>query len=88
MYFTSDVQYAARDIYSPPDRYGHKYMYLAKVLTGVYTKGRSDMKEPPSKDQYNEAMKFDSTVDDPLNPHIFVVFYDGQAYPGHLITFQ
>ena len=90
VYFTTDAQYAARDLYSEPDRnvYGHKHMYLAKVLTGEYTKGRRDMKEPPSKDPYNEAIKFDSTVDDIHDPRIFVVFFDGQAYPGYLITFH
>ena len=88
VYFAKDAQYSARDIYSPPDRNGHKHMYLAKVLTGVYTKGSSDMREPPAKDRTNEAAKFDSTVDDVNDPHIFVVFFDGQAYPEYLITFH
>ena len=88
MYFAKDAQYAARDQYSPRDSRGHKHMYLAKVLTGEYTKGRSGMKEPPAKDPTNEALKFDSTVNDVDDPHIFVVFFDGQAYPEYLITFQ
>ena len=50
VYFAKDAKYAARDQYSPRDSRGHKHMYLAKVLTGEYTKGRSGMKEPPAKD--------------------------------------
>ena len=87
VYFTKDAQYSARDIYSPPDSNGHKHIYLAKVLTGLYTKGSSGMREPPARrDPTNPAAKFDSTVDDFDEPGIFVVFYDGQAYPEYLIT--
>ena len=85
VYFAKDAQYSARDKYSPPDSNGHKHIYLAKVLTGLYTKGSSDMREPP-RDPTNPAAKFDSTVDDVHDPHIFVVFFDGQAYPEYLIT--
>ena len=86
VYFTKDAQYSARDTYSPPDSNGHKHIYLAKVLTGLYTEGSSDMREPPARDPTNPAAKYDSTVNDVYDPGIFVVFYDGQAYPEYLIT--
>ena len=87
VYFAKDAQYSARDKYSPPDSNGHKHISLAKVLTGLFTKGSSDMREPPARrDPTHPAAKFDSTVDDIDDPGIFVVFYDGQAYPEYLIT--
>ena len=88
VYFAKDATYSARDMYSPRDGNGQKYMYLAKVLTGEFTKGYSGMKEPPAKDPRNRTIKFDSAVDDVNNPQIFVVFFDGQAYPEYLITFH
>ena len=86
VHFAKDAQYSARDTYSPPDSNGHKHiLYLAKVLTGLYTKGSSDMREPPVRDPTNPAAKLDSTLDDVNDPGILVVFYDGQVYLEYLI---
>ena len=62
-------------------------MYLARVLTGEYTKGSSSMLVPPAKSPTNPNVLYDSVVDNVHNPSIFVVFYDAQAYPEYLITF-
>ena len=89
VYFAKGAKYSANDRYSPrDDGSGHKHMYLAKVLVGEYTKGVKGMKEPPPKDPNDETIKYDSAVDDVKTPIMFVVFYDGQAYPEYLITFH
>ncbi len=64
-----------------------RYMYVAKVAVGQYTKGDPTMLVPPglggsSNDGY------DSVVNDVTNPTIFVMFYDNQYYPEYLITFS
>ena len=45
------------------------------------------MKVPP-KNPANPQVPFDSVVDNPRNPTIFVVFYDTKAYPEYLITYK
>lgn len=60
-------------------------MILSKVLTGEYTNGKSDMKAPPNKP--NKAELFDSLADNSINPTIFVIFHDTQAYPQYVIEY-
>ncbi|XP_070548669.1 protein mono-ADP-ribosyltransferase PARP14-like [Ptychodera flava] len=87
-YFALDAYYSSSATYSPPDTNGHKYMYVCKVLTGEYTKGKQEMLVPPSKDPNNTTDYFDCVVDDTANPTIFVIFNDAMAYPEYLITFK
>ena len=87
MYFARDAEYSARPTYSPPDGNGYKYIYVAKVLTGEFTKGGGGMLVPPHKDPLNQYILFDSVVDQVASPGIFVVFQDAQNYPEYLITF-
>ena len=63
------------------------HMYLARVLTGEFTWGTSTMILAPPKDPKHPTVLFDSVVDNTANPSIFVVFYDGDAYPEYLITY-
>ena len=86
-YFAVNARYSASDVYSPPDVHGRKHMYLAKVLTGQYTKGNKDLKNAPAKDQNNPAILYDSVVDDVIQPSIFVIFQDAQMYPEYHIDF-
>ncbi|XP_071091170.1 protein mono-ADP-ribosyltransferase PARP14-like isoform X2 [Haliotis cracherodii] len=86
-YFTSDAAYASRDRYAPADGQGNRHMFLCKVLTGSYTQGQPKIRTPPQKDPAKQEL-YDSVVDDPANPKIFVVFSDTQAYPEYLISFQ
>ena len=83
-YFARDAKYSSHPKYSPDDANGKKHVYLARVLTGEYTQGDEEMKEPPNKDKHR---KYDSVVNKTSNPSIYVVFYDTQAYPGYLIEF-
>lgn len=85
VYFAESASYSARDIYSPPDIFNYKYMFLAKVLTGEFVKGDADFIQPPSRN--SETDLYDSCVNDTNNPTIFVIFHDSQAYPEYLITF-
>ncbi|KAG7233345.1 hypothetical protein INR49_007174 [Caranx melampygus] len=85
-YFAVDPAYSASG-YAKPDPSGHKRMYLARVLVGDYTIGRSGMIIPPAKGSGNAADLYDSVADKTSNPAIFVVFSDIQAYPEYLITF-
>lgn len=84
-YFALNARYSASNTYSVPNAQGHKHMYLCRVLTGDYTLGNSGMIIPPPKN--NTADLFDTVVDNPVAPTIFVVFRDDQAYPEYLITF-
>ncbi|XP_031575047.1 protein mono-ADP-ribosyltransferase PARP14-like [Actinia tenebrosa] len=88
VYFAVNAEYSARPTYSPADAKGSRYMYLARVLTGNYTKGDSSMKVPPPKNLVSPSDTYDTVVDSTSNPSIFVVFYDGQAYPEYLIEFR
>ncbi|XP_023932230.1 poly [ADP-ribose] polymerase 14-like isoform X2 [Lingula anatina] len=85
VYFATQSVYAARDQYARPNSNGERHIYLAKVLTGDYTAGNQSLIVPPLK---QGSQHFDSVVDDPNNPGIFVIFSDNQAYPEYLITFN
>ena len=63
VYFALQASYAARSTYSPPDPYGFRYMYLAKVLVGEYTAGRRGMLTPPVKNANDISDTYDTVVD-------------------------
>ncbi|KAE8581716.1 hypothetical protein XENTR_v10024915 [Xenopus tropicalis] len=86
-YFAVDANYSADDTYSKPDPSGHKHMYLARVLTGTFTTGQTNMITPPPKNQSNPTDLYDSVTDNINRPSMFVIFNDIQAYPEYLITF-
>ncbi|XP_018417196.1 PREDICTED: poly [ADP-ribose] polymerase 14-like [Nanorana parkeri] len=86
-YFAIEANYSADDTYSKPHTNGYKYMYLARVLTGVYCAGNSTMITPPAKSTSNPTDLYDSVTDNESRPTVFVIFNDVQAYPEYLITF-
>lgn len=61
-------------------------MFLCRVLVGEYTSGNSMLTKPPFKDM-EETSVFDSCVNDPANPTIFVIFERSQIYPEYLIQY-
>lgn len=86
-YFAVNASYSASPTYSKPDVHGSQTVFVAQVLTGIYTQGRSDMKVPPPRgDQPDD--RYDSVVDRTDNPSMFIVFNDNQAYPDYRITFS
>ncbi|XP_033757736.1 protein mono-ADP-ribosyltransferase PARP14-like isoform X2 [Pecten maximus] len=86
VYFAVNASYSASTTYSRPDPSGHQRMYLCKVITGEFTQGTRGMRVPPAKGQAH--LLYDSVVDTPANPGMYIVFNDTQAYPDYLITFQ
>ncbi|XP_074857625.1 protein mono-ADP-ribosyltransferase PARP14-like isoform X2 [Carettochelys insculpta] len=87
-YFAVNASYSAQDTYSRPDGNGRKYMYLARVLTGVYCVGKGGLITPPPKNIADPTDLFDSVTDNMIHPSMFVIFNDIQAYPEYLITFR
>ncbi|OCT63240.1 protein mono-ADP-ribosyltransferase PARP14 [Xenopus laevis] len=87
-YFAVDASYSAADTYSKPDKNGQKYMYLARVLTGLSCLGHHQMISPPSRSTSDPTDLYDSATDNITAPRMFVIFNDVQAYPEYLITFK
>ncbi|CAE7798619.1 FCPF [Symbiodinium sp. CCMP2592] len=58
-----------------------KAIFLAGVLAGRICRGAEGLVEPPADTQ---GSRYDSTVDDPINPKVFCVFRDFQAIPLYL----
>ncbi|KAE8279381.1 Poly [ADP-ribose] polymerase 14 [Larimichthys crocea] len=86
VYFAVNAAYSASR-FSPADTSGLKRVYVACVLTGRYTVGKSHFKVPPPRGS-DPTDCFDSVVDNQQTPSMFVVFHDDQAYPKYLITFS
>ncbi|XP_053272431.1 protein mono-ADP-ribosyltransferase PARP14 [Pleuronectes platessa] len=85
-YFAVNASYSAQHIYARPTVEGSQRIFVAQVLTGIYTVGRRNMKVPPPRNDFLPHDRFDSVVNRMDNPSIHVVFHDNQAYPDYLIT--
>ncbi|XP_030645234.1 protein mono-ADP-ribosyltransferase PARP10 [Chanos chanos] len=88
VYFAVNSALSVSDTYSPPNADGHKFVFVARVLTGDFTVGKHEMKTAPLKDSSNIPLRYDSVVDKTSSPTLFVIFNDTQAYPQYLITCQ
>ncbi|KAG6921035.1 hypothetical protein G0U57_010928, partial [Chelydra serpentina] len=88
VYFAVNAVVSVQEQYSPRSADGNKYVFVAKTLTGDYTAGGRDMRAPPLKEAAEAPLRYDSVVDNPKKPAIFVIFNDTQAYPQYLITCQ
>lgn len=87
VYFAVESEISARDHYSPPNKEGKKFVFVARVLTGEYTVGKENMRTPPIMENSGSVpRRYDSLVSSMKNPAIFVIFNDTQAYPEYLIT--
>lgn len=66
---------------------GQKQLIVAEVLVGKWTKGRKGMSSYPllPGEQYK---KYNSLVDNVVNPSIFVVQHSNEAYPAYLLTYH
>lgn len=83
-YFSGAADYSVRFC---DKRSSQRFMFLAKVLVGSWTKGTPDMREPPFRDSEG-LMRFDSTTDSSENPNIFCIFRDYQAVPLYVLEFS
>ncbi|XP_034275898.1 protein mono-ADP-ribosyltransferase PARP10 isoform X2 [Pantherophis guttatus] len=86
VYFAVKACLSARDQYSPRSPDGNKYIFVTRTLVGDYTAGNASMRAPPLREGDATLRRYDSTVDNPRKPSIFVIFNDTQAYPEYLIT--
>ncbi|XP_078622013.1 uncharacterized protein LOC144888119 [Branchiostoma floridae x Branchiostoma japonicum] len=85
-YFAKNADYS--HAYSNASCDGTRYMFLANVLVGKYTRGEQNIPRPPPidpSDPYGDL--YDSCVNNEANPTIFVVFKDDQCYPAYLIKY-
>ncbi|MBN3316847.1 PAR14 polymerase, partial [Atractosteus spatula] len=88
VYFAVNARYSANPTFSKPEEDGSRYMFAACVLTGRFTLGSAEMKVPPARNPANPNYTYDSLVNNILDPTLFVVFHDDQAYPEYLLTFK
>ncbi|XP_016101155.1 uncharacterized protein [Sinocyclocheilus grahami] len=63
-----------------------RLMFACRVLVGYYTRGAARFRHPPAKN--TDGSLYDSCVDNPRDPSVFVVFDRCQIYPEFLITFE
>lgn len=82
-YFARDASYS--DKYSRAKGSINKIMFVALVLVGEYTNGKSSYVRPPPKE--GSRTLYDSCVDSKTNPGIFVLFEKQQIYPEYLIKY-
>lgn len=85
-YFAVKASYSV--YYAKPAVDGSHQMFVARVLTGIYTQGQSGLDVPPVRDSQRLHDRFDSVVNRVDHPSMYVVFHDDQAYPDYLITFK
>ncbi|BFZ05031.1 hypothetical protein BsWGS_08070 [Bradybaena similaris] len=65
------------------------FMFVAKVLVGRHTGGKSGLKRPPPLDDSNPYGKcYDSCVDNIFSPLVYVIFDSNQAYPEYIIEYN
>ncbi|XP_066579945.1 protein mono-ADP-ribosyltransferase PARP12 [Amia ocellicauda] len=81
-YFARDAKYSHHYTGSTPVR----AMFVSRVLVGMFVRGETDYLLPPYKPGSTTSM-YDSCVNDPGNPSIFVVFEKDQVYPEYLIYY-
>lgn len=88
-YFAAHAKYS--DKYTgPPTRVSQKrWMFMARVMVGKYTLGRSEFVRPPPLDPSKpHGDLYDSCVDCNPNPTIHIVFDTDQCYPEYVICYQ
>uniref|UniRef100_A0A4W3JD94 Poly [ADP-ribose] polymerase n=1 Tax=Callorhinchus milii TaxID=7868 RepID=A0A4W3JD94_CALMI len=90
-YFCTEGASSIHDTYSSikANRAIHrlKYMFRARVITGEFCQGVNNMIVPPVKNTSYPTDLYDSVVDNPLVPSLFVIFKDIQAYPEYFIEY-
>jgi len=90
--FGHGVYFAVRSsysqVYSTPNPQNISVMFLARVLTGDFCQGHPALKVPLPKTNCDHGRLYDSVVNKPSDPTIFVVFKDSSVYPSYLISFK
>jgi len=66
----------------------HHTMFLARVLVGRSVVGCSEYRTPPPLDPADRYGRcFDSCVNRPIDPSIYVIFNSAQSYPEYVIEY-
>ncbi|RXM37027.1 Poly [ADP-ribose] polymerase 12 [Acipenser ruthenus] len=82
-YFARDAKYSHHYTGSSSSR----AMFVTRVLVGDFVQGDPEYLRPPSRDGTTSNF-YDSCVDNPHDPSIFVVFEKDQVYPEYLIQYR
>ncbi|NXE19253.1 PAR12 polymerase, partial [Ardeotis kori] len=82
-YFARDASYS--HVYCSSAR-GYYSMFVAHVLVGDFVQGKSEYLRPPPRPG-NSNRLYDSCVDDPTDPSIFVIFEKHQIYPAYILKY-
>lgn len=83
-YFARDASYSHE--YCSP-RSGRYSMFIAQVLVGDFVQGKPEYCRPPAR-AGNSNRLYDSCVDDPTDPSIFVIFEKQQIYPAYILEYS
>ncbi|XP_052411036.1 protein mono-ADP-ribosyltransferase PARP12 isoform X8 [Carassius gibelio] len=82
IYFSKDSRYWMERA----DGSDVRLMFACRVLVGFYTRGAAHLRHPPARN--TDGRLYDSCVDNPRDPAVFVVFDRCQIYPEFLISFE
>ena len=82
-YFALNSSYSHS--YASAESDGTRLLFLAKVHVGLMCKGQSSMRYPPA---WKSTIQYDTTVDDTVNPTIFVKYGIHEYYPAYLIQYS
>ncbi|KFW09968.1 Poly [ADP-ribose] polymerase 12, partial [Eurypyga helias] len=82
-YFARDASYSHRFCSSSGGRYS---MFVAHVLVGDFVQGNPEYLRPPPRASHSNRL-YDSCVDDPKDPSIFVIFEKHQIYPAYILEY-
>ncbi|XP_049678154.1 protein mono-ADP-ribosyltransferase PARP12-like isoform X1 [Accipiter gentilis] len=83
-YFARDASYSHDYCSSHSGRYS---MFVARVLVGDFVQGDPEYLRPPPRAS-NSNRLYDSCVDDPTDPSIFVIFEKHQIYPAYILEYS
>ena len=86
VYFARDASYSTYPLYCTPDANDIQTVFLVRVVVGEYCKGYKHAVTPDVRNAAKNQL-YDSTVDNPRDPSIFVTYHDAQAYPEYCIKF-
>lgn len=86
-YFAMNAKYS--NDYAEKDDTGHRYLFLARVLTGTRCLGNHTYLKPPLVNPDNpRGATFDSCVDKLKCPSIYCIFHNSQFYVEYLIKYM
>mmetsp|Transcript_26286 Transcript_26286/g.33108 ORF Transcript_26286/g.33108 Transcript_26286/m.33108 type:complete len:617 (-) Transcript_26286:194-2044(-) len=83
-YFSIQAAHACFHTFAKPDDKSVQHVLVCRIVSGSYTTGSPGLVAPPFRPDAPHR-RFDTTVDDPDEPAIFVTYSDYQAYPEYMV---